>query len=102
MPETFGEYLRDRIKAAQLTPADFAKRVGLKSRGNLGDILTGVNSPPPEVLDRWADILGLRGEEQDRFFELALIRHLPAELRAYAEGIFSRLKRLERLLPPER
>jgi transcriptional regulator with XRE-family HTH domain len=67
----FGEYLKELIKAAGMTQAEFYTALGIK-KPYFYDIVSGRVSPPPHPLQFKAmEILKTDEEAKERFFDLA-------------------------------
>lgn len=94
MAETFGEQLRLLIKASGMTQDEFAKKVKIAPT-SVSNVIVGVRTPPPDKLDDMANTLGLHGRIRDRFMDLAMIEHLPRELRSRYSVLLRRLERWE-------
>ena len=73
MPTTFGQFLKDKRLALDLSLREFARQVGMQP-SNYCNVEADVLSPPPaESLDRLAKALGLRKGTSDyeTFHDLA-------------------------------
>lgn len=58
----------------------FAVRVGCDN-SLLGKVKRGLRRPPAGGLTKWADTLGLDGEQRDSFLEAGLLLHTPEWIR---------------------
>ena len=92
---TFGRYLDSLIERAGWSKAEFARRVKASPQ-SVSNITNDIRTPPADDVADWADALGLRGVERQRFLDLAAIAHLPPAVRPQFEGILERLERIEK------
>lgn len=77
MPNRFAELLAAYLKrAGDLSVAAFAERVGL-SQPTMHRVATGGRPPDLDALDRWADVLGLEGDERATFILAGQLAHCP-------------------------
>lgn len=81
-------------------PADFARRVGL-TRGQITNIMNGKRRPPRGQAERWANVIGLHGQDREDFIDLAAATYLPPVERERWWLILERLHRWETTVPPE-
>jgi len=84
----FGVHLYGLLRQRGITLRAFAKSVGAV-QPNITRIKQGRRPCPTEHAERWADELGLVGDERDRFLDLAALTHAPVRIQklvAEAEG----------------
>jgi transcriptional regulator with XRE-family HTH domain len=74
----FGRYLEQLLVARSLSLRGFAERIGM-SPGWVSRV-KHLTIAPDHIIP-WADALGLRGEERDRFEVLAWLTHAPPFVR---------------------
>lgn len=66
--------------------------------GQIFNIIAGRRTPPLDLVEKWANSLGLQGEDQSVFVELAAIAHLPTEVQSYfIRLMWQRREALQRL-----
>lgn len=94
VPRTFGELLRYQIDALGLDYSDFAKRVKV-SASHLSDLMEDRRSLNSLKIQTFADELGLRDADRQRFIDMAVIRHLKPGLRSYFYAMLERFERSE-------
>ena len=96
----FHELLAAYLCRADNLAAAFAERVRI-SQPTMSRIASGLRPPPPDDLDRWADVLGIDGAERDGFIEAGVLANMPrqgVELVERLESAFAALtKRYEAL-----
>ncbi len=92
---TFSEVFERALDKAQFKQLTFARKVGT-SQGFLSSIIRGTRTPPLDRLDKWADALGLKGDERAEFVRLANLAHCPELIREDYLRMRTRLERLER------
>jgi transcriptional regulator with XRE-family HTH domain len=95
--QRFGALLVSHIGRAGMTMNGFAKAVGAGS-SSISQIATGKRTPPLAQIERWADVLVLKGERRAEFLESASLEHTPeliqmeyAKLKAQVQRLESRL-----------
>lgn len=76
--QTFGGYLREAIRGARLTKTAFADQARI-SKSFVSDLIANRRTPPLEDVERWADVLSLRGAARERLLDLAVIAHVPGQ-----------------------
>jgi len=101
MSSTFGAHLVAYIKAAGLSMNGFAKSVDAGS-SSVSQIAGGIRTPPLDQIERWSDVLKLKGEKRAEFLEMACLEHCPDPIRseylrqrAQIERLEQRIKKLE-------
>ena len=94
MADDFGSLLGDLITDAGMNRADFAHRAHV-SASFVSNVIHDDRSPPPDALERWADLLALRGRKREHFLDMAMLRHLPAEVRPRWIALLHRLEAVE-------
>jgi transcriptional regulator with XRE-family HTH domain len=94
MAAEFGALLRDLIERSKMTRAEFAAKAGV-SAPFVSNLIAGDRTPPPDLIERWADLFALRGRERDHFLDLALLAHLPEALQPRWVNLLRRLERVE-------
>lgn len=99
MAAEFGNLLGSLLDQGGMTRVDFAAKAGV-SASFVSNLIAGDRTPPPDKIDGWADILGLRGRERDHFLDLAMLAHLPTELQPRWVNLLRRLERVEDRLGP--
>ena len=77
----FVQLLADALTDAGLTPAVFARKVGVP-RSFLSMVLSGQRKPPLARLESWADALGLRDEPRDLFLDEGSLLASPPRIQA--------------------
>lgn len=77
---TFGQFLDAQLARVRMDQQTFADLAGL-SKQLVSDLVNDRRRPNPERAEKWADIIGLRGEGRERFLDLAVIGKLPASAR---------------------
>lgn len=94
-PTEFGSFLLEMIQRNGYTMTSWAESVD-EDTARISDIYGGRRTPPPELLDRWADSLALSDAERKWFKDLALLVHTkdPA-LRARLFGLLKGARALE-------
>jgi transcriptional regulator with XRE-family HTH domain len=75
--QTFGSFLTEALTAARMEKTDFARRAKI-SKQFVSDLVRDRRTPPLEDVEKWSEILGLRGAARERFQDLAVIAHIPA------------------------
>lgn len=75
---TFGEYLQQALKAADLSRRAFGKKVGYHA-SNIDKVIQGKRPPPLKRIPGWLKELS-KHVESDKFKELAALAHCPAEI----------------------
>ncbi len=63
-----------------------------RAQAYLGQVLRGRKPPPLQLVPIWAETLGLRGLDAERFWDLAAIDHLPIEARPRFLQLISRAR----------
>jgi transcriptional regulator with XRE-family HTH domain len=66
----FGAYLESLLAACGLSGRSFARLVGVQP-SFVSKVLRGSRPVPADGVEPWADALGLRGAERERFLEAA-------------------------------
>ena len=87
--EAFGEMLKRAMVEKSLTQRAFAEAVGI-SQSYVAQMLRGVGPFAADRIDGWADVLGLKGRERERFRILALLTHCPEEIREHVARLEGR------------
>ena len=72
----FGVVLHRLIKAKGWTIEAFAERVD-DSQPNISAIKNGRRAPPLKKVERWAEVLGITGEQREFFMDLAALANAP-------------------------
>lgn len=75
---TFGEYLQQALKAADMSRRAFAKKVGYHA-SNIDKIIQGKRPPPLKRVPGWLKELN-KHVDSDTFKELAGLAHCPDEI----------------------
>jgi hypothetical protein len=83
----FVKWLDDLISAKFKSRRAFIREVVPASQEDsaqayLGQVMAGKKPPPLEYIDKWADALGIKGTERQRFIHLAITAHIPREFQA--------------------
>lgn len=94
MRSAFAAYLRGLLTERDLSARAFARLVG-RSSGFLTEIMKGRQAPSDDS-ERWADALGLAGEERKRFLVMAGLARSPAVVGVYVRELEEKIRRLER------
>ena len=75
---SFGDYLDVLLEAREYSVRSFARHIGVSP----STVTNYKRRPPPaDSIEGWADALGLRGEERDRFLELGWLANTPVYIR---------------------
>lgn len=82
----FGEIMSIAVERRGESLRAFAERAGAYVQ-HLSAIIHGDRKPPLEHVGKWADALGLRGAERERFVLLAELEHAPEGVRRYVEKL---------------
>jgi transcriptional regulator with XRE-family HTH domain len=77
---TFGALLETLLARRQFSTRSFARAVK-SSKSSISGIVNGDRTPPLDRLDKWCEMLGLRGAERQQFLDLAALAHLPHDAR---------------------
>jgi transcriptional regulator with XRE-family HTH domain len=99
MAVEFGDLLRVLIERMPMTRVEFAEKTGIAA-SFVSNLIAGDRSPPPDRLELFADVLGLRGREREHFLDLAMLAHLPRDLHPRWIRLLGRLEAVERRLDP--
>jgi transcriptional regulator with XRE-family HTH domain len=75
---SFGTLLDTLLERRAFSTRSFARAVK-SSKSSISGITTGDRTPPLDRLEKWCDVLGLRGAERQHFLDLAALAHLPVE-----------------------
>jgi transcriptional regulator with XRE-family HTH domain len=75
---SFGALLETLLERREFSTRSFARAVK-SSKSSISGITNGERTPPLDRLDKWCDVLGLRGAERQQFLDLAALAHLPRE-----------------------
>jgi hypothetical protein len=62
-----------------LSVSEFARLVKAR-QPNISEIRRGARRAPKAGITKWADVLGLKGEERERFLDLAALTHAPERI----------------------
>jgi len=84
MAQEFGALLYELIGRGGMSVSGFAERAGIH-QPHLSAIRHGRRPAPMHRLEAWADLLGLRGEERERFLDLGAMTHCPERVRALVD-----------------
>lgn len=87
---TFGTYLKALLDRSGMEQSAFGLKVG-QTRGQITNITKGRRRPPKGQAGKWADALGLHGQEREDFIDLAAATYLPPDERARWWTILDRL-----------
>lgn len=69
---------------------------GVATASLISNVILGKNYPPFPRVERWADALGLDGNERQEFLDLAACAHLPDEVRPQFERMAKQHRELLR------
>jgi hypothetical protein len=72
----FGDILKQAIAAREWTQRHFASEAQV-SQGFVGQVIAGTSRLPPERVEPWADLLGLKGEARRRFVIMGHLTQTP-------------------------
>jgi transcriptional regulator with XRE-family HTH domain len=75
---SFGALLESLLERRAFSTRSFARAVK-SSKSSVSGITNGERTPPLDRLEKWCDVLGLRGTERQHFLDLAALAHLPRE-----------------------
>ncbi len=81
---SFGDYLDVLLKARGLSVRQFAAQVGRDSGAVCNIKRLTLN---PKLMEPWADVLGLTGQERELFIKLAWLAHAPEYVRKLVESL---------------
>ncbi len=73
---SFGSLLESFLERREFSTRSVARAVK-SSKSSISGITNGDRTPPLDRLDKWCDVLGLRGAERQLFLDLAALAHLP-------------------------
>jgi transcriptional regulator with XRE-family HTH domain len=90
----FGDLFGQLLEARQFTVRSFGTLVK-SSKSSVNAIVLGNRTPPLEALEQWCDTLNLRGDERQRFIDLAALAHLPTEVRPKFESWYEEHQQLK-------
>ena len=82
----FGKLLAQHLKRRRLSARGFALQVKVGT-SFLRFVMLGERPVPPKRIEVWADVLGLSGEERERFVEEAWLTHAPEYVRELVERL---------------
>ena len=71
--------LYQAIAQKGLTVSEFARLVKVP-QPNVSEIKRGARRAPLAGIEKWADVLGLEGDERERFLDLAALTHTPERI----------------------
>jgi transcriptional regulator with XRE-family HTH domain len=71
--------LYEAIARKGLTVSEFARLVKVR-QPNISEIRRGARRAPRASIEKWADVLSLKGEERERFLDLAALTHAPERI----------------------
>lgn len=92
MADSFGQFVKQRLKLAGLSIRAYARLAGYPSSNSfVSKVLRGIEPPPLKESGRWAAPLGLDQADRDRFDELAALAHSPPIIRERYEAMRDRL-----------
>jgi transcriptional regulator with XRE-family HTH domain len=74
--QSFGSLLNSLLERRAYSTRAFARAVK-SSKSSISGITNGERTPPLDRLEKWCDVLGLRGAERQLFLDLAALAHLP-------------------------
>ncbi len=86
--DTFGRHFQQLLKRRKLTQLAFSKQTKT-NKSLINNIIGGHRTPSPDLLDTWADGLGLIGPERQLFLDLAALAHLPLRFRPRFEALIA-------------
>jgi transcriptional regulator with XRE-family HTH domain len=75
---SFGSMLASLLERRAFSTRSFARAVK-SSKSSISGITNGERTPPLDRLEKWCDVLGLRGADRQLFLDLAALAHLPHE-----------------------
>jgi transcriptional regulator with XRE-family HTH domain len=75
---SFGALLASLLDRREFSTRSFARAVK-SSKSSISGITNGERTPPLDRLEKWCDVLALRGAERQHFLDLAALAHLPQE-----------------------
>ena len=90
MPTDFGTLLAKAIKDAGLSANQFAGLVAF-DQPSLVKTIKGTRKPPAELIEPWADALGLRGADRQAFVEAGHLTHASEQVRALVDRLRAEL-----------
>ena len=90
----YGEMLKSLIAQKGYGLREFAQRVGY-AHSNISAIMAGRRPPPLDRIERWADALGLDGQERQEFLEEAYLAHAPQQVRHIVDRMRVEIDSLE-------
>ena len=76
--QSFGTMLGSLLTRRDFSTRSFARAVK-SSKSSISGITNNERTPPLDRLERWADVLALRGAERQLFIDLGALAHLPQE-----------------------
>lgn len=62
----------------------------------MNNVIQGERRPPLDSLEPWADVLGLKGQERERFILAGQLAHSPEAVRKHLAKVEAELERLRR------
>lgn len=77
---TFAEVFASALAKSGLTQTAFAKQAGV-AQPFVSQVAKGLRKPSLDNVERWAELLGLQGEERARFLRVGRLLHTPPEIR---------------------
>ena len=81
MTKTFGEFIRERRDALDMSLREFAKKLGDISPAHISDIENGKRHPSAELLQKMSDLLGVSLSEFDKHDSRAPVDELKRMVR---------------------
>jgi transcriptional regulator with XRE-family HTH domain len=97
MGSAFGQLVKNRLTELGLSQRDFASQVGL-SHANINKIINASHEAPPppqgDDLQRWASVLQIPNAQQQQFYDLAALGHLPIHAQARWEALYTEHQQL--------
>lgn len=87
--DTFGEALKRLMSERGLSQRAMATAAGV-SQSYIAQVLRGARPVAEERIGPWAEALGLKGRERERFRLLALLTRCPEEVREHVARLEAR------------
>lgn len=74
------------LKERGLSQSAFARKVGL-TPSRVSQVVNELELVPKRQAAKWADVIGLHGEDREHFLVAALVPHCPPEIQRYIEKL---------------